>query len=295
MFHVKTTEGYMPFRGYQTYYRIVGDPNPNKAPLLLIHGGPGSSHNYFELLDDYAKTGRQLIMYDQIGCGKSSLPEDESWYVKENWAAELAALREYLHLDEVHLSGQSWGGMLEMYYLTEFDPKGVKSVMINSSPASIKLWIQEQRRLLTYLSPEDQAAIARAEALNDFTGTQYLAANERYMTRYAWSTLPEDLPEPMRRPTNGQRASLIAEGPNEFTENGTLGDFDVTDQLHKIHVPVMVTSGTDDLATPLVAKSVVDHIPGAQWHLFANSRHLALLDQHDEFVALLDQWLTAND
>lgn len=292
----KVVEGYMPFREYQTYYRIVGEANPEKTPLLLLHGGPGSSHNYFELLDDYAEaSGRQLIMYDQVGCGKSSLPEDKSVYVKETWAEELIALREYLHLDQVHLSGQSWGGMLEMFYMTSYNPQGVKSVMINSSPASIKLWTEEQHRLIKYLSPEDQQAIADAEANNDFTGAKYLAANERYMDAYAWETDKSKLPEPMQRPTNGQRASFIAEGPNEFTENGSISDFEVTDQLYKIKVPVMMTSGTDDLCTPLIAKSVVDHIPGAKWHLFANSRHLALLDQHDEFIALLDQWLTAND
>lgn len=292
----KVVEGYMPFREYQTYYRIVGEANPEKTPLLLLHGGPGSSHNYFELLDDYAEaSGRQLIMYDQVGCGKSSLPEDESVYVKETWAEELIALREYLHLDQVHLSGQSWGGMLEMFYMTSYNPQGVKSVMINSSPASIKLWTEEQHRLIKYLSPEDQQAIADAEANNDFTGAKYLAANERYMDAYAWETDKSKLPEPMQRPTNGQRASFIAEGPNEFTENGSISDFEVTDQLYKIQIPAMVTSGTDDLCTPLIAKSVVDHIPGAKWHLFANSRHLALLDQHDEFIALLDQWLTAND
>ncbi|GKT04191.1 proline iminopeptidase [Furfurilactobacillus entadae] len=292
---MKIEEGYMPFHGYQTYYRIVGEPNPNKAPLLLIHGGPGSSHNYFELLDDYAKTGRQLIMYDQVGCGKSSLPEDESVYVKETWAEELIALRKYLHLDQIHMLGQSWGGMLEMLYLTHCDQTGVKSVMIDGSPASIKLWTKEQHRLISYLSYEDREAIAEAERTGDFSGPKYLAANDRYMERYCWDDPDENSPEPLRRPTNGKRASLIAEGPNEFTENGTISDFELTDDLKNIHVPVLVTNGTDDLCTPLIAKSVYDHIPGAKWHLFGNSRHLALLDQHDEFIRVLDQWLKEND
>lgn len=292
---MKIEEGYMPFRGYKTYYRIVGEKTPGKAPLLLIHGGPGSSHNYFELLDDYAETGRQLIMYDQIGCGKSSLPEDESVYVKETWAEELIALRKYLHLDEIHMLGQSWGGMLEMLYLTHYDQTGVKSVMIDGSPASIKLWTQEQHRLISYLSYEDREAIAEAERTGDFSGPKYLAANDRYMERYCWDDPDENSPEPLRRETNGKRASLIAEGPNEFTENGTISDYDVTDDLKNIHVPVLVTNGTDDLCTPLIAKSVYDHIPGAKWHLFANSRHLALLDQHDEFISVLDKWLKEND
>lgn len=293
---MKIEEGYMPFHEFKTYYRIVGEPNPDLAPLLLIHGGPGSSHNYFELIDDYAEqSGRQLIMYDQVGCGKSSLPEDEKWYVKETWAEELIALRKYLHLDQVHMLGQSWGGMLEMFYLTQYAHDGVKSVMIDGSPASIKLWTQEQHRLISYLEAVDREAIAEAERTGNFSGPKYLAANDRYMERYCWDDPTEDSPEPLRRPTNGKRASLIAEGPNEFTENGTISDFDVTDDLHKIDVPTLVTSGTDDLCTPLIAKSVYDHIPGAKWHLFANSRHLALLDQHDEFISVLDNWLKQND
>ena len=63
-------EGYMPFMGYQTYYRMVGTHTGNKKPLILLHGGPGSTHNYFEVLDRLAEEdGRQLVMYDQIGCG----------------------------------------------------------------------------------------------------------------------------------------------------------------------------------------------------------------------------------
>ena len=65
-------EGYMPFKGYKTYYRIVGKKTGNKKPLVLLHGGPGSTHNYFEVLDRLAEEdGRELVMYDQIGCGES--------------------------------------------------------------------------------------------------------------------------------------------------------------------------------------------------------------------------------
>ena len=70
----KITEAYMPYLGHQTYYRIVGERSNNKKPLLLLHGGPGSTHNYFEVLDRLAdEDQRQIIMYDQIGCGNSFL------------------------------------------------------------------------------------------------------------------------------------------------------------------------------------------------------------------------------
>lgn len=68
---MKITEGYMPFKGFKTYYRIVGEKTEGKASLVLLHGGPGSTHNYFESLNALAASGRLVIMYDRIGCGNS--------------------------------------------------------------------------------------------------------------------------------------------------------------------------------------------------------------------------------
>ena len=82
----KIVEGTMPYLGYETYYRIVGEANPKKAPLLLLHGGPGSTHNYFEILDDLAdRDDRQIIMYDQIGCGNSYVDGHPELWTKETW------------------------------------------------------------------------------------------------------------------------------------------------------------------------------------------------------------------
>ncbi len=98
----------MPFNGYQTYYRIVGDRQSNKTPLVLLHGGPRSTHNYFEGFDDLAaQTGRPIVMYDQLGCGRSSIPDDDQLWQAAMWVAELRALRTYLDLPEIHLLGQS--------------------------------------------------------------------------------------------------------------------------------------------------------------------------------------------
>lgn len=116
---MKITTGTMPFKGYQTYYRIVGEPTDN-APLLLIHGGPGSTHNYFEVLDDLAvTTRRQIISYDQIGCGESYVDGHPELWTLTTWLDELEALRSHLHLNRVNLLGQSWGGMLIIAYMIE--------------------------------------------------------------------------------------------------------------------------------------------------------------------------------
>ena len=156
------TEGYMPFMGYQTYYRIVGAPSA-KAPLLLLHGGPGSTHNYFESLDDLAATtGRQIVMYDQLGCGRSSMPDAPELWRASTWLDELAALRQHLGLKWVHLLGQSWGGMLAIMYVSDQKPEGVLSVILASTLSDAKLWAKEQHRLIALMAPADQAAIAQA-------------------------------------------------------------------------------------------------------------------------------------
>lgn len=126
---MQITTGKMPFKGYETFYRIVGEAS-GKAPLLLLHGGPGSTHNYFEVLDALAATtGRQIISYDQIGCGESYVEGHKELWTLETWMEELEALRHWLHLDRVHLLGQSWGGMLIIAYLIDRQPEGVESVI----------------------------------------------------------------------------------------------------------------------------------------------------------------------
>src|SRR5215217_8535665 len=120
-------EGFIPFQGYKTWYRIVGDQgDERKPPLVCLHGGPGMSHDYLETLEAIAGTGRQVIFYDQLGCGNSDHPHDPSLWTIELFVEEVGVIRTALGLDHIHLLGQSWGGFLaQEYILTK--PPGVKS------------------------------------------------------------------------------------------------------------------------------------------------------------------------
>src|SRR2546421_9061292 len=128
-------EGFIPFHGYNTWYRIIGDrEKPGKLPLLTLHGGPGACHDYLEPMEALAATGRRVIFYDQLGCGHSAVPSNPSLWTVELYVDEVNAVREALGLDRVHVLGQSWGGMLGMEYaLTQ--PAGLASLIIQSSPA----------------------------------------------------------------------------------------------------------------------------------------------------------------
>lgn len=292
----KIEEGYMPFKGYQTYYRIVGERQEGKSPLLLLHGGPGSTHNYFEVLDSIADTGHQVIMYDQLGCGQSYVKGHPELWTLETWGEELRSLRDYLHIDECHLLGQSWGGMLLIAYLIDGKAKGVRSAILSSTLSASWLWGHEQHRLITYMSPEDQRAIAEAEAKNDYSSKEYQLANEHFMLQHCAGEVTADSPECLRRPKKaGAESYLIGWGPNEYTPMGTLKDFDYTDRLKEITVPCLVISGTNDLCTPLVAKTMYDGIPDSRWELFDGARHMVFAEQTEKYTHLLSQWLEDKD
>ena len=282
----------MPFMGFETYYRIVGEKT-DKAPLLLIHGGPGSTHNYFEVLDSLAATtGRQVISYDQLGCGESYVEGHPELWTLKTWTDELIALREYLGLSRVHLLGQSWGGMLIISYLIDCHPEGVVSAVLSSTLPSSRLWSHEQHRLISFMSEQEQQAIAHAVATGDFNYPPYIAANNHYTVLHA-DEITAASPECLTRPKRfGTECYLAAWGPNEYTPTGTLRDFDYTSRLHEISQPTLIISGTNDECTPLIAKTMYDRIPNARWELLDGARHMTFIDCTDKYKELLADWLS---
>jgi proline iminopeptidase len=281
----------MPFKGYKTYYRVVGEKT-DRAPLVLLHGGPGSTHNYFEVLDPLAElTHRQIISYDQIGCGESYLDGHPELWNLDTWMEELSCLLDYLKVDRYHLLGQSWGGKLAIAHAIEKKPKGLCSLILSSTLPESQLWGKEQHRLISYMSPKDQKAIAEAEATGNFQSKGYLLANEHFVARHEFVITP-DTPECMSRKKRfGDEAYLVGWGPNEYNPTGTLRDFNYTDRLHEISCPTLVVSGTDDLCTPYIAKTMFDRIPHASWQLFYGARHMVFTEQTQTYLKMMEDWM----
>lgn len=294
---MKITEGYMPYLGYKTYYRIVGEPNPDKAPIIFLHGGPGSSHNYFEVLDRIAELdNRQLIMYDQIGCGESFVENRPDLWNSKTWVEELIALREHLGLKEVHILGQSWGGMQLLDYICNYKPEGVKSIILSSTLPASWMWGLERKRNIALLPVEMQEAIAKATESGDYSSPEYQAAEAEYMRRHCAGATDENSPECLTRPVKkGVEAYVVGWGPNEFTPLGTLKDYDVTEQLKDIKEPALVVSGTDDLCTPYIAKYMYDRIPTSEWELFRACRHMCFVEDNEKYVNMLIDWMNRHD
>lgn len=293
---MKINEGYMPFMGYKTYYRTVGE-RTDKAPLILLHGGPGSTHNYFEVLDRVAEEdGRMLVMYDQIGCGNSYVDGRPELWTVETWVNELIALRKHLGLDTCHLLGQSWGGMLLLTYICGYEHSGVKSGILSSTLPASWLWGIEQARMIKELPEEYQEAIKTATETGDYSSDIYQRAEEEYMLRHAAGKPDPDGPECLlRKKRTGRESYVVGWGPNEYTPMGTLKDYDVIDKLKDIKEPCLVINGGNDLCTPYIAKVMYDNIPNSRWELFRECRHMCFVEDNDHYVDVLKEWLNEKD
>ena len=290
-------EGYMPFLEYKTYYRVVGKNTGNKKPLVLLHGGPGSTHNYFEVLDRIAEEdGRQLVMYDQIGCGNSYVENRPDRWNSKVWIEELIELRKHLGLDEIHLLGQSGGGMQTLEYVCNYKPEGLKSIILSSTLPASWLWAEEAQRMIAQMPQDMQDAIKKATESGDYSSPEYQAAEAEYMRQHCAGEVTENDPECLRRPKKAGRESyVVGWGPNEFTPLGTLKDYDVIDQLGDIKEPALIINGGNDLCTPYVAKFMYDRIPNSEWELFRTCRHMCFVEDNDHYVEVLKKWMNKND
>src|SRR5438874_12717664 len=163
-------EGYVDFRGYGTWYRVVGDRSSAAAPLLALHGGPGSTHNYVAPLEGLADE-RPVVLYDQIGCGNSDRPQDIEWNVAV-FREEVGAVREQLGLERIHLLGTSWGGMLALEHVLS-GAQGIVSLILSSTLASVDQWASEQLKLRDALPADVVAVLDRHDRAGTYDDPEY--------------------------------------------------------------------------------------------------------------------------
>lgn len=289
-----TIEGRIPFRGFQTWYRIVGEGDgAGKLPVLLLHGGPGGTHDYLEPLEQLVATGRRAIFYDQLGCGQSDLPDDPSLFTVDLFVDEVSAVRGALELDRVHLFGNSWGGMLAMEYaLTQ--PAGLASLALASAPASIPQWIEETAKLRAELPRDVQETLSRHEEAGTTASPEYEEACMVFYKRHVCRA--DEWPECVLRSFEFiERHGLVyrtMNGPSEFHVTGTLKTWSVIHRLGDIRVPTLVVTGEYDEATPAINRTVSKGIPGAESVIYPNASHMAHVEDTDGYVRLLDRFFS---
>jgi L-proline amide hydrolase len=277
-------EGYADFRGYRTWYRILGNRTNGAVPLLALHGGPGSTHNYFAPLERLGDE-RPVVLYDQIGCGNSDRPTDIEWTVAV-FRDEVDAVRGQLGLERIHLLGTSWGGMLAQEHVLS-GAEGIVSLTLSSTLANLALWNEEQLKLKAQLPPEVIEVLDRHEQAETYDDPEYEEAMGVYFDRHFYRG-PTPRPE-LEAMAKGRAPDVYRamQGPNEWTTTGALKGWDIRDRLHEIDMPTLVVRGRYDMCTQPIARELVEGIRGAREVVLEHSSHTPVLEESDRYLAIV--------
>jgi L-proline amide hydrolase len=295
----KVQEGEAPFEGHKTWYRVTGDLKASKKPLVILHGGPGASHDYVDSIKAVARQGRAVVHYDQLGCGKSThLPEKgvDFWTV-QLFLRELENLLTHLGIrDAYHILGQSWGGMLGAEHgVTQ--PKGLRSLIISDSPASMELWVKEANKLRDALPPAIQATLLKHEAAGTTTSPEYQEAMKVFYDRHVCRVVPNppEVTRSFEQIGKDPTVYFTMNGPSEFHVVGSLKTWSVIDRLNRIAVPTFLISGRYDEATPAVVQPFADHIKDVRWQIFENSSHMPHIEESELYMKSVGAFLDKYD
>ncbi len=290
--------GTVAFGAYETWYRVTGDLDAGRIPLVVLHGGPGAAHNYLLQIANLASTGRPVIHYDQLGCGNSThLPDQggEFWTV-DLFLDELTNLVAALGLERFHLLGQSWGGMLAAEYAVT-RPAGLAALVISNSPASIDLWVAEATRLRHDLPADVRDALDFHEAAGTTQDPAYLAATQAFYARHVCRVVPNP-PEVLATEAQLNEDPTVyhtMNGPNEFYCIGTLRSWSIVDRLSLIAAPTLLISGRYDEATPATVQPFADRVENARWTIFEHSSHMPFVEEPEHYRDVVGAFLDEHD
>ncbi len=293
-----TQEGTADFRGWRTWYRVTGDLAADKAPLIVLHGGPGVPHDYLLRLTALADAGRAVIHYDQLGAGRSThlADKDADFWQVPLFVEELDNLLRHLRIEHrYHLLGQSWGGMLGAEHAVK-QPTGLRCLVIADSPASMALWVQEANKLRAHLPPDVQATLLRHEAAATTDTREYQDAvrvfYDRHLCRVPW---PAEVEASFAALDEDPTVYHTMNGPSEFHCIGTIRDWTIVDRIDRIVVPTLLVSGRHDEATQAVVQPFADRIADVRWTIFEHSSHMPHVEETDAFMATVGEFIARYD
>ena len=285
---MREEEGHIDVPGGQVWYKVVG--SGESVPLLTLHGGPGGGHDYLEPLNALASE-RPIVFFDQLGCGKSDTPDDVSLWRIDRFVDEVAAVREALGLDRIHLLGHSWGGWLAIEYMLGA-PSGVVSLTLASTSASIPQFVHEAGTLISELPREMAETMRRLEAKGDFENPEFEAGMMEFYKRHLCRLDP--WPDPIMRSLENLDGNIVYEtmnGPTEFTVIGNMKDWNRIEKLSEIVAPTLITCGRYDELTPACSRTLRQGIMNSRIHVFERSAHMAHLEEAESYLQILSEFL----
>ena len=290
-------QGFVDANGVMIYYEEFG----SGEPLMIVHGGPGASHDYFlPHLLPLARTNR-LIFIDERGSGKSGKLEDASLYTVENMVEDVEAVRTALGLGKMALLGQSFGGVLAQAYALKYQ-ENLSHLILCSTFSSTSLMNEVFVKIKEKMSPELRQRINKMEEEGLFGhGLPY--EQNRYTNEYKIAAWGEGYfpyiyvrnPDPNYDPTGGGFAwTLYREmwGSNgEYVIDGNLKSVEYTDRLHTITVPTLINCGDNDECAPSLSELMHEKIPNSELVIYPQSGHMTFVDQPGLFIKSIVDFL----
>ncbi len=275
--------------GGNVWTKRVGN-SPTK--VLLLHGGPGFSHDYLECFEDFLPAaGIEFFYYDQLGCGNSDHPNDDRLWTISRYVEEVEVVRKGLGLDRFVLYGHSWGGMLAIEYALKYG-RHLSRMVISDMTVGIAAYVRHANAIRAALSPADRATLAKYEALNKTDAPAYQAVMDRVYAEHVLR-LPQPWPEPVMRAFRlaNQHIYNVMQGPNEFVITGNLKTWDRWADLPKIKTPTLVMGARYDEMDPEQIRREGKLIPAARTWISERGSHLCMYDDQDAYFARLVPFL----
>ncbi len=280
---------------FKVWTKRVGN-NPD-TQLLLLHGGPGCTHEEFEGFGSHLPAaGVEYYYYDQLGSYYSDQPDDPDLWDLQRFVDEVEQVRTALGLEDFYLLGHSWGGILAIEYALAHQVH-LKGLVIANMMASTPAYNRYAEEVLI---PEmDQDALAEIKQLEESGETddpRYMELLiEHYYVHHILRMPSEDWPEPIKRMFDHVNKQVYRTlwGPSELIGTEKLADWDRTGDLHKITVPTLVVGGAYDTMDPEHMRSIAEAVPNGTYLHCAQGSHLVLYDDATTFVGGLVEFLRA--
>jgi proline iminopeptidase len=284
------SSGLIEVLGGHIWYRSNGDRHVDRAPLLVLHGGPGMQHDYLLPLMALADQ-RRVIFYDQLDCGRSDHPGLPENWTFQRYLTEIEYVRQRLGLTRCHLFGNSWGGSLAAVYAAA-GSIGLLSLTLAGPLIDTDRWVADNAAYCRAM-PEPYRSLLLGEAKLD--DPDYQAAVDAFYRRHLCRLDP--WPEIVKTTLdNGNMAVYQAMwGPAEFASTGILRHFNATPLLAKIQVPTLFICGEYDESTPDACADFASFVPEAEVAVIAGASHLAPVEQTEAYIARLRAFIDPRD
>lgn len=276
--------------GFRVWTKRVGQ-GPIK--ILVLHGGPGGSHEYLECIEDFfSKDHYQIIFYDQLGSYYSDQPDDSSLWTIERFCDEVEQVRQSLGLENFYLYGQSWGGTLAIEYALKYQ-KYLKGVIISNMTGSMNSYVTYLNFLRSKLPQDIQDSLLFYEQRQDFLNPEYeKIIFEQVYSRHLCRCEP--WPEPMIRAFNHLNTKIYQtlQGPNEFIVTGSYKDWNRWKDLPKITIPTLVICGKYDTMNPKDIEKMGSLIPHSTVKICENGSHCTMYDDQENYFQAIHAFLS---